>query len=185
MRRWSKHIDEGVFEATREISFSAMFRDKMQSMTQEQRDGRFRNIGDPGRRARMISTYEEGCDSPFVAQGIFAFEKLFQEMQDALAPGQDWLVGTGFSLGDINVIPFAARLHYLSLLDVWIADRPEVRAWWERAQSRPSFAAAIAKLLSPEQAEAMSSSGSRIRDKIAAKHRDIVRGQAAALTAAA
>jgi glutathione S-transferase len=25
MRRWSKHIDEGVFEATREISFSAMF----------------------------------------------------------------------------------------------------------------------------------------------------------------
>src|SRR6201996_2386849 len=24
MRRWSKHIDEGVFEATREISFSAM-----------------------------------------------------------------------------------------------------------------------------------------------------------------
>jgi glutathione S-transferase len=185
MRRWSKHIDEGVFEATREISFSAMFRDKMQGMTQEQRDGRFRNIGDPGRRARMISTYEQGCDSPFVAQGIFAFEKLFQEMQDALAPGRDWLVGTDFSLGDINVIPFAARLHYLNLLDVWIANRPQVRAWWERAQSRPSFSAAIAKLLSPEQAEAMSSSGSRIRDKIAAKHDDIVRSQAAALTAAA
>jgi glutathione S-transferase len=86
MRRWSKHIDEGVFEATREISFSAMFRDKMKAMTQEQRDGRFRNIGDPGRRARMISTYEQGCDSLFVEQGIFAFEKLFQEMEDALAP---------------------------------------------------------------------------------------------------
>lgn len=70
MRRWSKHIDEGVVEATREISFSAMFRDKMKSMTQEQRDGRFRNIGDPGRRARMISTYEQGCESPFVEQGM-------------------------------------------------------------------------------------------------------------------
>jgi glutathione S-transferase len=185
MRRWSKHIDEGVFEATREISFSAMFRDKMQNMTQEQRDGRFRNIGDPGRRARMISTYEQGCDSPFVEQGIFAFEKLFQEMEEALAAGQDWLVGTSFTLGDINVMPFAARLHYLSLLDVWIADRPRVRAWWERARSRPSFSAAIAELLKPEQMQAMSSSGSRIRDKIAAKHDDIVRRRAAALTAAA
>jgi glutathione S-transferase len=184
MRRWSKHIDEGVFEATREISFSAMFREKMQGMTQEQRDGRYRNIGDPGRRARMLSTYERGCDSPFVEQGIFAFEKLFQEMEDALAPGQDWLAGD-FSLGDINVMPFVARLHYLNLLDVWIAHRPRVRTWWERARSRPSFSVGIGKMLSPEQIEAMSSSGSRIRDKIAAKHDEITKNQAAALTAAA
>src|ERR1700751_2698048 len=179
MRRWSKHIDEGVFEATREISFSAMFRDKMKGMTQEQRDGRYRNIGDPSRRARMMSTYEQGCDSPFVEQGIFAFEKLFQEMEDALAPGQDWLVGTRFSLGDVNIIPFAARLHYLNLLDVWIATRPRVRAWWERARARPSFSRAIVELLTREQIEGMSSSGSRIKNKIAAKHDDIVRRRAA------
>jgi glutathione S-transferase len=185
MRRWSKHIDEGVFEATREISFSAMFRDKMRGMTQEQRDGRFRNIGDPGRRARMISTYEQGCDSPFVEQGIFAFEKLFQEMEDALAAGQEWLVGTSFTLGDVNVMPFAARLHYLSLLDVWIANRPRVTAWWERARSRPSFSAAIAAPLSQEQVQAMSSSGSRIRDQIATKHADIAKTRTAALTNAA
>ena len=179
MRRWSKHIDEGVFEATREISFSAMFRDKMKGMTQEQREGRYRNIGDPGRRARMISTYEQGCDSPFVEQGIFAFEKLFQEMEDVLQPGQDWLVGTRFSLGDVNIIPFAARLHYLNLLDVWIATRPRVRAWWERARARPSFSRAIVELLTREQIEGMSSSGSRIKNKIAAKHDDIVRRRAA------
>jgi glutathione S-transferase len=185
MRRWSKHIDEGVFEATREISFSAMFRDKMQGMTQEQRDGRFRNIGDPGRRARMLSTYEQGCDSPFVEQGIFAFEKLFQEMEDALEPGQDWLVGADFSLGDINVMPFAARLHYLNLLDVWIADRPRVSDWWERARARPSFSTAVAGLLKPEQFAAMQASGTRIRDQIAEKHGEIFKRQTAALTAAA
>jgi glutathione S-transferase len=183
MRRWSKHIDEGIFEATREISFSAMFRDKMQGMTQEQREGRFRNIGDPARRARMTSTYEEGCDSPYVEQGIFAFEKLFQEMEEALTSGQDWLVGRSFTLGDINIIPFAARLHYLDLLDVWIAARPRVRGWWERAQSRPSFSGAIANLLTQEQIEAMYASGSRIKDRIAAKHEEIVTRRAAALTA--
>jgi glutathione S-transferase len=178
MRRWSKHIDEGVFEATREISFSAMFRDKMKAMTQEQRDGRFRNIGDPGRRARMISTYEQGCDSPFVEQGIFAFEKLFQEMEDELVRGQDWLVGSTFSLADINVIPFAARLDYLNLFDVWTANRPRAQAWWERARSRPSFSSAIDRLLTEDQVKAMSSSGSRIKDQIAATHDAIVRRQA-------
>lgn len=185
MRRWSKHIDEGVFEATREISFSAMFRDKMKAMTQEQRDGRFRNIGDPGRRARMISTYELGCGSPFVEQGIFAFEKLFGEMEETLSDGRPWLVGQNFSLADINVIPFAARLDYLTLLDVWIQDRPLVAAWWQSAKARPSFLDAIAKLLKEDQIRAMAESGNRIREEIAAKYPEIVNARQSTLGAAA
>ena len=75
MRLWSKHIDEGVFEATREISFSAMFRDKMRSMTEEQRNGRFKNIGDPGRRLRFVSTYEEGEDFRICGTGNFCLRE--------------------------------------------------------------------------------------------------------------
>jgi glutathione S-transferase len=185
MRRWSKHIDEGVFEATREISFSAMFRDKMKAMSQEQRDGRFRNIGDPGRRARMISTYELGCQSPFVEQGIFAFEKMFGEMEECLSDGRPWLVGQNFSLADINVIPFAARLDYLTLLDVWIKHRPLVAAWWQKAKARPSFSDAIAKLLKEDQIRAMADSGNRIKREIADKHAEIVKARQSALGAAA
>jgi hypothetical protein len=62
MRLWSKHIDEGLFEATREISFSAMFRDKLRNMSEEQRQIRFRNIGDPARSARFMSTYEHDVE---------------------------------------------------------------------------------------------------------------------------
>jgi len=174
MRLWSKHIDEGVFEATREISFSAMFRDKMRSMTEEQREGRFKNIGDPGRRARFISTYEEGEDSVYVAQGIFAFEKMFREMEIDLAGKQDWLIGE-FSLADINLTPFVARLEYLGLLDIWIAERPRVQAWWKRAKSRPSFKGAIADRLTSEQISSMRVAGARIRDKIASRWREIVK----------
>jgi glutathione S-transferase len=172
MRLWSKHIDEGVFEATREISFSAMFRDKMRSMTEEQRNGRFNNIGDPGRRARFLSTYEEGEESVYVAQGIFAFEKMFREMEDDLASKQDWLVG-GFSLADINLIPFVARLEYLDMLDIWIAERPLVQGWWARAKSRPSFRKAIADRLTPDQVAAMKSSGGRIKARIASRWQEI------------
>ena len=185
MRRWSKHIDEGVFEATREISFSAMFRDKMKGMTQEQRDGRYRNIGDPGRRARMISTYELGCQSPFIEQGIFAFEKMFGEMEESLSDGRSWLVGENFSLADINVIPFAARLDYLTLLNVWTKERPLVAAWWQNAKARPSFAAAVAQLLNENQIRAMAESGNRIKSEIAGKHAEIVKARQSALGAAA
>jgi glutathione S-transferase len=185
MRRWSKHIDEGVFEATREISFSAMFRDKMKGMTQEQRNGRYRNIGDPGRRARMMSTYEKGCDSPFVEQGVFAFEKMFGEMEESLADGRPWLVGQDFSLGDINVVPFAARLDYLKILDVWIGRRPLVTGWWHRAKARSSYEGAIAGLLKDEQIDAMATSGLRIKSQIAAKHAEVANGRKSALGNAA
>jgi glutathione S-transferase len=174
MRVWAKHIDEGVFEATREISFSAMFREKMKSMTEEQRNGRFNNIGDPGRRVRFISTYQEGEDSVYVAQGIFAFEKMFREMESDLSSKQDWLLGN-FTLADINLIPFVARLEYLGLLNIWLGERPNVQAWWNRAKARPSYSRAIADQLSPEQVSAMKSSGAKIRHKIADRWREIVR----------
>jgi glutathione S-transferase len=166
MRIWSKHIDEGVFEATREISFSAMFREKMKSMTSGQRNGRFTNIGDPERRARLMSTYELGVESPFVAHGIFAFDKLFEQMEEELSPGQDWLCGNQFTLGDVSVMPFAARLDYLGLLDIWISDRPMVQAWWTRAKARRSFNESIGDVIKPAQIAAMKDSGARIKNRI-------------------
>jgi glutathione S-transferase len=46
MRLWSKMVDEGLFEGVTEISFSAMFRERMRNMPEEIRERRFRNIGD-------------------------------------------------------------------------------------------------------------------------------------------
>jgi len=70
MRLWGKAIDEGIFEATREISFSAMFREKMKAMSEEQRAARFRNVGDPQKRDRFMSVYAEGTDSRFVGESF-------------------------------------------------------------------------------------------------------------------
>jgi ganglioside-induced differentiation-associated protein 1 len=166
VRMWSKAIDEEIFEATREISFSAMFRERMRTMTEEQRETRFRNVGDPGRRARFMSTYEQGAESPFVFEGIAAFEKLFAKMSDALSGGSPWLLGRDLTLADINVVPFVARLAYLNLLSVWIDDRPDVMRWWERAQSLPTFKASVSDLLTANEFAAMHDSGTRIKDRI-------------------
>jgi glutathione S-transferase len=174
VRLWSKAIDEGIFEATREISFSAMFREKMRSMTEEQRQTRFRNIGDPGRRARYVSAYEQGVESPYVFEGVVAFEKLFAKMNDALSKGGPWLLGKALTLADINVAPFVARLAYLDLLDVWIGDRPEVNAWWQRAQALPTFKASVSDLLTTDEYAAMKTFGSKIKDRILKERADYV-----------
>ena len=167
MRLWSKTVDEQLFEATRELSFSAMFREKMRHMTEEQREGRFRNVGDPIKRSRLVSTYEEGVESPYVFQGIASFENAFAKMEKDLIGGDPWLLGATMSLGDINMMPFVARLDYLNLLDIWISDRPATQAWWKRVQELPSFRAAITDKLPENDISAMRTFGGRIADRVA------------------
>ena len=169
MRLWSKQIDEGIFEATREISFSAMFREKLRNMTDEQRNIRFNNVGDPGRGARFRSTYEHGTDSPYVLYAVASFEKMFRMMDDALADGRTWLVNNDLTLGDINLMPFVARLQYLNMLDVFIGERPRVQKWFEQAKALPSYRKAITDMLNDEDLSTMMVSGSKIREQIRAR----------------
>ena len=180
MRLWSKIVDENLFEATRELSFSAMFRERMRNLTEAQREGRFRNVGDPVKRARLMSTYAEGVDSPYVLQGIGWFEIAFDKMEKDLTAAGPWLVGPALTLADINMMPFVARIAYLNLLDVWIADRPAVRDWWVQVQRLPSFFAAITLKMSDRDFEEMQTSGSRIRDRVHARREEYLELKASA-----
>jgi glutathione S-transferase len=166
MRLWSKAVDEKLFEATRELSFSAMFRDRMKNMTEEQRQSRYRNVGDPERGEHIRSCYELGVESPYVYQGIAAYEKAFKTMEQDLAAGGPWLLGAQFSLADVNMMPFVARLDYLDMLDVWATDRPNVQAWWKRAQALPSYIAAIPDVLTQDEVAEMRNSGARIKSRV-------------------
>jgi len=178
MRLWSKAIDEGIFEATRELSFSAMFREKMKAMSEEQRQARFRNVGDPARTARFKSTYAEGVESPYVFQAIATFEKLFKNMEQDLSDGRTWMLGETYSLADINLMPYVARMEYLDLLDIWTADRPHVQAWWARAKERPSFKAAVSGKLTDEDVASMKTYGGAIRDRVRERRDEYLAGLA-------
>ena len=168
MRKWSKAVDEGLFEATRELSFSAMFRERMRGMSVAQREGRFTNVGDPDKRARFMSTYELGVESPYVFQAIANYEIAFRDMEKALASDPaGWLAGGALSLADINMMPYVARLAYLHLMEIWTESRPLCRAWWTRVQNLPSFQTAIRAPLTEREMETMATSGARIRDRVA------------------
>ncbi len=167
MRLWSKMVDEGLHEGVTEISFSAMFRERMKNMPDDIREARFRNVGDPRRRDRFRSTYELGVDSPFVLHAVFAYEKAFKTMEGALGEGGPWLQGARPTLADVNMMPYAARLAYLGLLDVWTSDRPRVRDWWARTQDWPAFRKGLSDPLTQAEREEMATHGPEIRDGIA------------------
>ena len=148
MRIWSKLVDEGLHEGISEISFSAMFREKMKLMSPEQREVRLRNVGDPKRYDRFKSTFELGVDSQFVGYAIAAYEKAFDLLESSLSKSQMWILGDDLSLADINLIPYVARLHFLCLLNIWIEDKPHVQKWWARVQALPQY---IQSILTPMQ----------------------------------
>src|SRR6202012_5848872 len=149
MRLWSKMVDDGLFEGVVEISFSAMFRERMRTMPEETRQKRFRNVGDPRRTDRFKSTYEHGVQSPFVVHAGAPYERPFKMLEAMLAEsGGPWILGSDPSLADINLMPFAARLDYLGLLDLWIGDRARVQQWWSNASAWPYFKSGLYDLIS-------------------------------------
>jgi glutathione S-transferase len=180
MRWWSKAVDEGLHEGVTEISFSAMFRERMRNMPAELRETRFRNIGDPRRRDRFKSTYELGIRSPFVLHGIAAYERAFRHLEETLAEGGPWILGPRPSLADINLMPYAARLDYLGLLDLWTETRPCVRDWWAQARAWPSFKSGLSDLIGEAELAEMRLHGPTIRDDVAALLAGLRRGEGGA-----
>jgi glutathione S-transferase len=170
MRLWSKMVDEGLHDGATEISFSAMFRNKMKNMTEDERELRFRNIGDPRRRDRFKSTFDQGVESPFVLYAIVAYEKAFESLEETLTDGRDWIFGDQYTLADINLMPYVARLFYLDIVEVWIGARPHVCAWWERVQKLPSFRRGISDLLTETELTAMAKYGPTIKGRLCELH---------------
>ena len=174
MRLWGKTVDEGLFEGVVVLSFSAMFRDRMKNQTSKQREQRFKNIGDTARRDRFMSVYEDGVESPYVLRGIGAYEVAFNLMEEALTGGNDWLSGNIFSLAEVNLAPFLARLEYLKILNHWIGERPIIQNWWQQVKARPSYQAEIARKLKQEDVDEMISSGKKISARIGERRQEYI-----------
>ena len=182
MRVWAKTVDEGLHAGITAISFSAMFRERMRAMSDEQRARRWANVGDPARSDRDRSVYEHGVESPYVYNAIAAYEFAFEKLEKTLAHGRSWIMGDAFTIADIVLAPYMARLDYLTLLDVWTGDRPGVASWWERLRRRASYRGQLSGKLTPEMVEPMRRFGGAIRPRFAERREEFL-GELAAIRA--
>jgi len=169
MRLYSKACDEGLHQGVAVLSYSAMFMDRLRAMPREDLETHLSRIPDLDRRDRQMAIYEHGVEAPHVYRGIVAYEKIFQKIEKTLTSGRDWLAGDAFSLAEINLAPYFARLEYMALLDVWIGERPTVAAWFERVKARPSFQVEVVQWVKPEEWSEMQAGGGRIKSAVSAK----------------
>ncbi len=167
MRLYSKMCDEGLHQGVAVLSYSAMFMDRLRKMSPAQVETHLSRIIDLERRDRQTAIYHEGVEAPHVYRGTVAFEKAFQKIDKTLSDGRTWLAGDLFTLAEINLAPYVARLEYLNMLDLWTSERPNVVAWFRRIQARPSYKVEVIDWMKPEELPEIYNAGTRNKGRIA------------------
>lgn len=174
MRLYSKAVDEGVHQAIGVISFSAMFMDRLRKMSMAELNAHLAKVIDLERRDRYTAIHAQGAKAPHVYRGVANLEKLFQKTENALADGRSWLFGDQFTLAEINLAPYLARLEYVDVLNVWLEQRPLSTAWFERIKARKSFQDEIVEWINPGEWSEMREGGLRIKDTIRENRADFL-----------
>lgn len=169
MRLFPKACDEGLHQGVAVISFSGVFMERLRATWGDTLDARLDRIIDLERRDRQKAVAAHGADAPHVYRGVAAFETAFKMAERSLdAFGGPWLMGGQFTLADINMAPYVARLDHMGLLDLWLMRRPGVARWFERLSVRPSYIAEITDCTAADELADFKAGGARIRHRIAA-----------------
>ena len=82
-------------------------------------------------------------------------------------------MGDQFTLADLNLAPFVARLAGLKLVEPWLAELPQAQRWWEAVQNRPSYTEARVGP-SADEIEIMGIEGAKIVNDFEKKRTDYI-----------
>lgn len=139
MRLWTKRMDEEVHRATGPLSQAIYIRHAHLEKTPEQLDAYFARMPDKDREARQRSAIRLGLEAPEVAPALRCYSRLIDDI-DAQAADAPWLAGEAFSLADIAVAPYVARVEMLAMEALWTdGRRPNAARWWAAMKARPCF----------------------------------------------
>ncbi len=162
MRLYAKACDEGLHQGIAVLSYASMFRERLlkQNKSHDEMLKHYARIIDLERRDRQMAVYEQAQDAPHVYRAVAAYEKAFAKIEKTLSDGRTWLCGGMFSLAEINLVTYFARLEWMNLLDIWLTERPLTLAWYERIKARPCFIAEIAGRMRTDEWDEMRKVGS-------------------------
>jgi glutathione S-transferase len=90
---------------------------------------------------QRLFTPEDKRDAKVVERALRGLQRPLKVLDAALA-GRDWLVGSDFSVADLNV---AGVMHLMKNVDIGCAEHAHVQRWAEACHSRPALARALAR----------------------------------------
>lgn len=167
VRLWNKRFDEGFHDvATATISSAIAFRFQYLAKGEEKCREIIENTPDPIRRERRRDVIFNGTASAQFRTAIGMWVRLLADMEAALSR-HAWLAGDAYSIADCAYTPYLTRLDHLHALGL-VADRPKVRHWYDRVQSRPSYQTAIRDWVDPGYIALMAEKGDEAWPSVAA-----------------
>lgn len=138
-RLWIKRIEVDIHEPFNlPMNFAITFRHEIEAQGPAAVE-RYLAGCQPGRRRILADVFANGTDSAFFHGAIRAYDALFADLEEHLQ-GREWLVGEQFTLAEVGVAPWVLRFCELGLMQLFWAERPSLRAWYERVAARPAFA---------------------------------------------
>jgi glutathione S-transferase len=147
MRSWTKAVDELLHPACAELTYISCHRHIINRLPPAEREAYFQRT--PERsvkgawRERKRELVELGFAAPGVASQVRVYDAHLSRMEAALSQSP-WLAGEALTLADIALAPYINRLAMLSMEQLWSnGRRPRVEDWFDRMQSRPSFAPSL------------------------------------------
>lgn len=144
----NKLIDEYVHNSCTTLTFATANRAAMQQMGKAALEADLAKTPNAFRAEIKRQVAEMGLEAPLVIDALKYHVKLLNTIDEAMKTAP-YISGSSYSIADIAATPYIWRLEQLRLARIW-DKRPGVAAWYERMKQRPSFDAAINKVVTQE-----------------------------------
>lgn len=168
MRVWTKMVDEILHLAFAGINISTNPRFQIiGSKSPEEIEQYLIQIPDPDRREKHRQVIKLGLDAPTFVSSVKLFDKTLAEMEETLSDSL-WLAGHSYSLADVSLASYIARIDMLAWSGMWETARPRVTDWVSRIKSRPSYKDAFDTFITPDVSKKITARGNDAWPKVKA-----------------
>ena len=143
MRLWTKLIDEGLHVHSRVVGMCIVVRHAKTAAGPAELEKYLSEMPEIVRKENDRINIEMGVDSPLLPRAISYFKQVFEDMNTTLAESS-WLAGENFSLADISLGVYVARLQSFQMAPLW-DNLNNLNDWFERFIARPSYEEGVTK----------------------------------------
>lgn len=150
VRRWMLRLDAGLHSLIGSLSIGVVFRHEIMAKGPDAVAAYLAAIPNRARRECWTGAIEKGTDDPVFHQALSDWLQVLELVEEALGES-DWLVSDVFTLADLSMAPYLARLKGLGILGPWLEHRPRTAAWAQRIAARPAVIEAMDKIIKPNK----------------------------------
>jgi len=141
MRLWMGKIGDGIHVASRTIGVCLVNRHIYKEKDPDLIKKYYDKMKDTVRKNNDQINIEFGLDSPLLCPAIGQFKKLFTEM-DIHLKSHEWLVKDNYSIADIALVVYLARLESFMMAPLW-NDLEYLKNWYQKISNRPAYKKAV------------------------------------------